>query len=315
MKKALIFASVFMIAATGMLISPGSAPADQAMPSLSAQAAKTARLKKQAAHQEEATRFYQALERLFDRFGEDHALWPDTADRRLIEQFLLKKDALTLNNCIFGRNLLGLGMGETSEDAQEALRKGTTDAWGRPYSLILAGSNKAPKVLEILFGIGVNRGHPTFNRNICEKVFVFLKADLHSLFADIIKNFNGTSVLFLAREIHIIGAPGSTEAGYEEKLAPALCAADSLGATVYIGDDDPVTMIIPRSFKDKMFSFFGMNIPPFKGIERSSDECADKKPPPVKMIHLTDCGHDMSQYYPGIKKFGGTLLRSKNTSP
>ena len=146
-------------------------------------------------------------------------------------------------------------------------------------------------------------------------MFVFLKADLHSLFADVFKNFNGEAVLIMAREVHIIGAPGSAEPAYGEELNPALCAADSLNATVYIGENDPVTTIIPRSFRDKMYSFFGLVLPEIKGRERQSDECLNKNLPAVKMVHLKTCGHDMLEYYPGMRKYGTTMLKGRGTEP
>lgn len=268
-------------------------------------------IKERAAGHEQTARFYRALERLLDTYSEDHALWPDNQDRRIVEAFLKEKDALTLNNCIFGRNLLGLGIGETSKNAEEALSQRAADAWGQPYSLILAGSKDAPKLFEILFAIGVNRGRPLFNRNICSKVFVFLKVDLHSLFADVFKNFNGESILIMAREVHILGAPGSTESDYDKKLKPALCAADSVCATVYIGEKDPVTAIIPKSFQEKMNSLFGIAIPKFRGRERESYECEDKEPPVVKVFRIKGCGHDIPEYHPWIRKYGTTMLKSQ----
>lgn len=304
-----------MIIATMDLLISDKAPAGTAILAAPAQVKESSMLKERAAGQEETARFYTALEHLIDKFGEDHNRWPDNEDRRRIEKFLNKKDALTLNNCVFGRNLLGLGMGETSKDAEEALRKGVKDAWGHPYSLILAGGKNAPKALEILFAIGINRGHLLFNRDISAKVFVFLKADLHSLFADIFKNFNGGAVLVMAREIHIMGAPGSTEPRYGEMLNPALCAADSLKVTVYIGEDDPVTTLLPKSFKDKMYSLFGVEVPDFKGKERISDDCADKKPPAVKVVNLKACSHDIPEYYPGMRKYGTTMLKDQSDTP
>lgn len=258
----------------------------------------------------EAPAFYSSLERLLAAYGEDQAFWPDSEDRRIVESFLREKDALTLNNCIFGKNLLGLGMGESAKDAEKAMRGGAVDAWGNPYSLIVAGSRDAPKLFEIMFAIGVNRGAPFFNKDICQKVFVFLKADFHSMFADVFKNFNGDSVLFMAREIHLIGAPGSVEAGYPEKLKPALCAADNLYATIYIGDNDPVTAVIPKSFRDKVYAMFGLVIPKFRGTQRVWDDCRHQEFSVVNVFRLTGCGHDLPEYYPLMQKFGKTHLKA-----
>ncbi|MBN1381789.1 MAG: hypothetical protein JXA41_08955 [Deltaproteobacteria bacterium] len=304
-----------MIMAVMVLFMPEKALAEPSVAADSSETKKPALWNKEVVpvEQEPVMRFYEALERLMDHYGEDHNHWPDNEDRRLIERFLNRKDALTLNNCIFGRNFLGLGIGETAEDAAKALREGAKDAWGRPYSLILAGSKDAPKPVEILYAIGANRGVSLFNRDICTKVFVFLKADLHSLFADIFKNFNGMSILLMAREVHILGAPGSVEPGYEEKLKPALCAADSLYGTVYIGENDPVTEVIPMSFREKMHALFGMTIPKFKGTERKSDECRDKVPPPVEMFRLKGCGHLIPEYQPWIRKYGKTMLKKRET--
>ncbi len=283
--------------------------ADQGEPVITGTAAP---LKERGTGRERTAHFYDALERLMERFGEDHACWPDNEDRRLIEAFLTRKDALTLKNCVFGRNLLGLGIGETSKTAEAAFQKGAADAWGNPYSLILTGSQEAPRIFEILYAIGVNRGLPLFNRDISARVFVFLKADLHSLFADLFKNFNGASVLIMAREVNILGAPGSTEAGYAEKLKPALCAADCLDATVYIGENDPVTEIIPKGFRDSLFGFV---IPRFRGKERESPECENKESPAVKVFRLQECGHDIPEYHPAMRKYGATCLKLKTTHP
>ena len=313
----IVFSLVTIITAMNLLM-PCKISAGTVIEDDPAQTKETMRLDERAAGHEQTARFYRAVESLIDAYGEDHFLWPDNEDKRLIEKFLKEKDALTLKNCVFGRNLLGLGLGETSKDAEEALSQKATDAWGNPYSLIMAGSNHSPKAFEMLFAIGVNRGVPLFNRDICAKVFVFLKADLHSLFADVFKNFNGETVLIMAREVHIIGAPGSAEPAYGEKLNPALCAADNLNTTVYIGENDPVTTIIPRSFRDKMYSmysFFGLVFPEYKGKERQSDECLNKKPPIVKVFHLKACGHDMPEYYPGMRKYGTTMLKGRSTGP
>ncbi len=307
----MVVSCLAMIIAAMDLLIPCKASADMVITADPAQTKETMMLDERRAVQEQTARFYRAVENLIDAYGEDHALWPDNKDKRLIEKFLEEKDSLTLKNCVFGRNLLGLGIGETSKDAEEALSQRATDAWGHPYSLILASSNPAPKVFEILFAIGINRGTPLFNRDISAKVFIFLKADLHSLFADVFKNFNGESVLIMAREVHIIGAPGSAEPAYGEKLNSALCAADSLNTTVYIGENDPVTTIIPRNFRDKMYSYFGLVLPEIKGKKRQSDECLNKKPPVIKVVHLKACGHDMPEYYPGMRKYGTTTLKSK----
>jgi hypothetical protein len=298
-----------ILATAAQLGIPGRTSADPDFQADPGKAKKMAALADRTAGRERTAGFYRALERLMDAYGEDHSLWPDNADRRDVEAFLKRKDALTLNNCVFGRNLLGLGIGETSKDAEEELSRGAADAWGNPYSLILAGSREAPKFFEILFAIGVNRGKPFFNRDISTKVFVFLKADLHSLFADVFKNFNGESVLIMAREFHIIGAPGSAERGYDKKLKPALCAAESFYAAVYIGEDDPVTVIIPKSLREKMYSLFGVVLPRFRGAERLSDACENKESPIIHVFHLADCAHDMPQYYPAMRKYGATMLK------
>jgi hypothetical protein len=310
-----IFSCLIIIITGIVLLTSYNAGADTAITAGPGQSVGNSLSKGSVVGHEQAARFYQALERLIEAYGEDHSLWPDNGDKRLIQDFLEKKDALTLSNCVFARNLLGLGIGETTKDAEEALRKGVTDAWGHPYSLILAGGKDAPKLFEVLYAIAINRGAPLFNRDISAKVFVSLKADLHSLFADVFKNFNGEAVLIMAREIHIMGAPGSTEPGYGEKLNPALCAADSLYATVYIGEDDPVTTIIPKSFREKMYSFFGLELPDIKGKARISDECVNKGPPAVKVVQLKTCIHDIPEYYPGMRKYGTTLLQRKDTVP
>lgn len=265
------------------------------------------------ASREQAKSFYEALERLLYTYGEDHASWPDNEDKRLIQDYLEKKDALTLNNCVFGLNLLGLGMGETSEDAKEALKQGQKDAWANPYSHILASGAGIPRPFNLLFAIAANRGAPLFNRDICKKVYVFMKADLHSQFADVFKNFNGETVLIMAREINIMGAPGSAEAGYAEELRPALCAADCLNATIYVGEKDRVTRIMPSTIRETLYSLFGVEFPFLNGKDRKDEVCPHEVP--VEVVYLESCGHDVTQYCLGMSKHGTTMLRRKSSLP
>jgi hypothetical protein len=313
LKNTIISGCVLLLVMILHITLAGIVHADPSVPSETVPAKESVKSKKSEINRERAVRFYGALERLLNAYGEDHSRWPDNADRRVIEAFLKDKDALALNNCVFGWNLLGLGIGETTKDAEEAMKEGALDAWGRPYSLVLAGSKDVPRMIELLYAYGVNRGVSLFNRDITAKVFVFLKADFHSLFADVFKNFNGASILILAREVHIIGGPGSAERDYREKLQPALCASDTLEATVYIGENDPVTEVVPKTFRDKVQSLFGYVIPRFRGVDPEFDGCKHKKPPPVKIIRLKGCSHDIPEYYPHMKVYGRTMLKTKET--
>ncbi len=204
-------------------------------------------------------------------------------------------------------------MGETTADAEEALSRGAKDAWGNPYTHILAGASRVPKPFQLIFAIAGNRGLPLYNRDISKKVYVILKADLHSQFADIFKNFNGRSVLVMAREVHILGAPASADPSYPEELGPALCAADSLSATVYIGEKDRVPRIMPRAMQDIAFALFGIEPDQAGGNSRAGETCPYKAP--VKVIRLPACGHEIPEYYHGMSKHGTCQLQKEKHPP
>ena len=82
-------------------------------------------------------------ERLLDAYGEDPAHWQDNADRRLVETFLKYKDALTLNNCVFGRNLLGL---RPRGDRRLETGDGTS---GAPSARNIYRKRRTPKTLHL----------------------------------------------------------------------------------------------------------------------------------------------------------------------
>lgn len=248
--------------------------------------------------------FYFCLERLLADFGSDPAKWPDKREKDVVLAYLRDKHGVNIDKAVFGRNFLGLGLGESPEDAARQLKEGRKDAWGAPYDLVLASSGDEGGFWDILSGVAVNQGVALFNQELAKQTFVFLKADLHSRFADVFKNFNGVSAKLIVREINILGAPGSAAPDYLEQIEPALTAADAMRATVYIGRLDQVTLIMPEVFRG-LAKKFGVDLPKTAAVRKPA---GPMKPVPTKRIVLDGGSHDLEEYKIGMKTHGSSML-------
>ena len=162
---------------------------------------------KEAAKRPSAERFYQCLERLLNGYGHDPAKWPDQVDKITVNLYLKEVLGLTPDQVVFRRNMLGYGVGETKAQARADFEKGRVDAWGVPYDLILASSGSDARVRSIMAGVAITQGFEAYNEELTEKTYILLKADLHSQFGEVFRNFNGRTINIRAREINFMGCP------------------------------------------------------------------------------------------------------------
>lgn len=248
--------------------------------------------------------FYRSLEQLLYKHGVNPANWPLNKNRMVVENYLLNVCGLELGDCEFGKNLLGYGVHESPEKAQQDLKKGKKDAWGMPYDHILASSPTGSKFHDFLISIGISQGAPLYNRELASKAFVVLKADCHSLFAEVFRRFNGLRLNIIAREINIIGAPSSADTGYTKSILPALSHADCIKASIYVCNDDKVPRIIPGDIRKKALEY-GIDLPEETAVREDKGILKKIR---VKKIHLKGCGHDIEEYFPGIRATGSTML-------
>lgn len=249
-------------------------------------------------------RFYLCLERLIYRNGPDHHFWPAGPEKQLVADYLKKIHGLSLDNVVFARNMLGLGVGGTPEYARDMETMKEADAWGIPYDLVLASSRGDSEQWDMLQGIAINQGLALFNPELARNNYVVLKADLHSQFGDVFKNFNGISIRIIAREVNFLGAPGSAADDYADQIRPALTAADSLHASIYTCDQDRVPMIIPKLISE-MAENLGFKLPMPSAPRRPM---GPMKPVEVTRIELNGCSHDLDEYKAGMKQKGTTML-------
>ena len=252
-------------------------------------------------------RFYYCLERLLNRYGHLPANWPQGPDREVVVSYLHDVHLITLDQAVFGRNFLGLGVGNSPEQAEEENLTGRLDAWGVPYDLIKASSRGEGGQWDILRGLAINQGLGLFNPELEGKTFIFLKADLHSQFGDVFKNFNGVSIHIMAREINFLGCVGSAAEDYADQIKPALTAADALRACIYTCDQDKVPLIIPQTFR-KWAEALGRELP-LPTAERKA--MGPMKPVPVTRITLSGCSHDLEEYQKGMLAQGQSWLQAR----
>jgi hypothetical protein len=163
------------------------------------------------------------------------------------------------------------------------------------------GAGKLDKV----FGFAINQGMALFNPQLADHPYLFLKADLHSQFCDVFKNFNGVSIKILAREVNFLGCPGSAGRDYPRDVRPALTAADALQAAIYTCDQDMITQIVAEDLHN-MVESFGVDMPFQPAPKRKA--MGRLKPVEIKRIDLNNCGHEIGNYTRGMKRRGETLL-------
>lgn len=253
----------------------------------------------------EDSRFYLCLERLLNRHGNLPENWPASLERQVVVQYLKEKHGVSTGECRFGRNLLGYGKSESKGRAIKDLQRGRVDGFGMPYDIILASSRFEARFLDDLASVAINQGWAAYNRELEDSVFVVLKADLHSQFGDVFRNFNGRKIHLLAREINLLGCPGSAAEDYESKLIPALEAADAVRARVFVGAKDQVPQIIPRPLTELLRSATGLR-PHDPGSTGRAVE------PPrsfsIEKIVLPDCDHELDSYLLNMSRYGSSLL-------
>lgn len=252
-------------------------------------------------------RFYFCLERLMKYWGNDPAGWPDGRDKTIVMKYLAEVLRLDPGTVVFGKNLLGYGVEESREQARTDLKAGMTDAFGVPYDIILA-SNPVPngaKFLSLFAGVGITQKYASFNRELAQKAYVVLKADLHSQFGVVFKNFNGRRIQFIAREINFLGCPGSGAPQFLNELGPPLDSARCLKAALYIGCEDTVPFI-PTSFKGLKSWIRGKEEPIAVFTENSSRQYKNTM---IDIIVLNSCPHDIEGYLFGMRFYGRTWLK------
>ena len=249
-------------------------------------------------------RFFFCLERLLNLHGRNPAAWPEGREKEIVFSYLKDVHGVDPAKAVYGRNFLGLGIGQSPDQARHDTSTGLTDAWGMPYDLVMASSRSESNKWDLLRGIAINQGLGLFNPELAENTYVFLKLDLHSQFADVFKNFNGISAKIIAREVNFLGAPGSAGSQYADQIKPALTAADALRASIYVGDKDQVALIIPKVIDD-LAQAFGVELPQPASPRRATGPF---KQVPVSRVELDNCTHNIDDYYAGMKKMGATML-------
>ena len=252
-------------------------------------------------------RFYFCLERLLNRYGSLPKRWPEGPDKDVVTTYLREVHLIKLDEAIFGRNFLGLGVGNSPDQAQEENQAGRLDAWGMPYDLIRASSRGEGGKWDILQGLAINQGLGLFNPELEGRAFIVLKADLHSQFGDVFKNFNGVSIRIMAREVNFLGCVGSGAEDYPDRIRPALTAADALRACIYTCDQDKVPLIIPQTFRN-LAEALGRTLPT-PGAERKP--MGPMKPVTITRITLSGCSHDLAEYQKGMLEKGQSWLQAR----
>jgi hypothetical protein len=257
--------------------------------------------------EKEDERFFSSLERLMNRYGTDPEKWLAGNDKDTVAGYLRAVHGLEPSEVRFARNLLGLGVNHSPEQAAELQKNGVRDAWGHRYDLVMASSLGTGGKMDMFMGFAINQGVGLFNSQLADRPYVVLKADLHSQFGDVFKNFNGISMRLIAREVNLLGAPGSASEDYSSEIRPALTAADAVKATIYTCQYDKIPLIIPKAFQE-LAQTFGMRIPELPVAPRKA--MGPMKRVPIDRIILSNCSHDLDEYKAGMKERGQTLLSS-----
>lgn len=236
--------------------------------------------------------FYKDLEYLLYNYGNDAGQWPECEQKQKVEYYIRVNFKVGLNETIFGENLLGYGVFHSPEDARIDQLKGGEDAWGKPYDRIVASSPDGNRLLDAVRSAGNNLGVDFYNREIKNKLFIFLKADLHSQFSDVFRNFNGKELRIVAREINIMGAPGSAHKNYLDDISPALEAGHNTRAKIWVGDKDKITRLPSNVKTTQKEGLLGLKWE-FKFGSGG---------PNISKVYLEDVGHVLEDYKKGIQK-------------
>lgn len=248
--------------------------------------------------------FYHNLEHLLYNYGNDPENWPDCEQKKQLSTYTRINYGKSLNECKFGDNLLVYGISNSPHDAVYDLAHGKYDAWGKPYDLILASSPDGNAFLDWPRAVGNNLGEEFYNKNLMGKLLVFLKGDFHSQGAITMKNYNGIKFTILAREVNIMGDPGSFYKSYIDDISRSLSVAHCMDFRVWVGGKDNLTKIFPnlRTAKERGLSglIFEMKI----GDGSTRD----------RRTALKDAGHPLHEYGTGIQGRPVYVLKSSKTS-
>jgi len=250
--------------------------------------------------------FYKNLEYLLYNYGNDPANWPDSQQKNKVQSFLLLNYRKSLNDVIFGVNLLGYGIHHSPNEAINDQLSGKRDAWNIPYDRIMASSPDGNKFLDVVRAVGNNLEVDFYNPEIKEKLFVFLKADLHSQFSDVFRNFNGKEFTIVAREINIMGALGSAHRSYLDDIGSALGAAHSVRTRIWVGKKDYITLMTPSNVS----TIQEKNLLGLKWTLKFGPENTSKG---TERLFLKDSGHLLNEYNKGMSGFPKPLIKEPQT--
>ena len=237
-------------------------------------------------------RFYSNLEYLLTNYGNDPSKWAECRQNEYVQQYIWLNFQKQLDECVFGNNLLGYGVFHSPEDARHDLLEGEEDAWGKPYDQIVASSPDGNRILDIGRSVANNIGQKSYNPKLENKLYIFLKADLHSQCADVFRNFNGEGFRILAREINFFGAPGSAYSSYMDDVSRSVSTAHAVRARVWVGKNDNITKLPSNVRLTTSDGMIGLKMQ-FKIGNRNEV---------IEKISLEKVDHELKSYERGVKR-------------
>jgi hypothetical protein len=171
----------------------------------------------------------------------------DPAKGRLMDY--LSKNNIPSDNVVLTGNLKIYGTSHSPQQARENQSQGYRDPWGKKYDLILASDKDGNKIGNTIRTVPNNLGLNAYNPELRNTTIITLKGDLHSQATDVWRQQSGTSVHILAREMNIMGAPGSKGRNYPDDIAGALRKSNCAVARVWVGGKDNVAGLFPSNAK------------------------------------------------------------------
>ncbi len=248
---------------------------------------------------ESMDRFFDDVEHLIANHGTEPSKWPDCAQKNHVRDFLMLNYQRGLEQCEFANNMLGLGVFHGPADAEADQIRGSCDASGIPYDRIVASSPDGNMIRDVVRSIGNNLGQPMYNTDLNNRLIIARKCDVHSQDSDVVRNFNGKSFQILAREVNIMGAPGSAYPGYEDDIAKALVGS-SQRIHVWVGDKDTVTRLPSKMRSASEDGLLGLKVViPWEVNSRPVDR-------PTITIIKVDCNHARQNYQTAMREYAIT---------
>lgn len=256
---------------------------------------------------------YQDVGTLLNKYGQggrvELAKIPnDPAKDRLMGY--LKENKIPTDNVILTENLKIYGTGHSpAQTAADFARGGQTakDPWGKDYNVILASDKGGNRIASTLGTAGNNLGLKAYNPELSKATYITLKGDIHSQATDVFRQQSGKSVHILAREMNIMGAPGSKGAGYVDDISGALRGANCAVARVWVGEKDNIAglpsnaqfgNVKPGDGKILTWTFGG---PQARGVPKSGDAVINTGDGIIQINRLKGVGH---MVYPSAKNPG-----------